>query len=307
MAHEKTLKATHEGVLNIGNSNLEVAVLENGQRIITHSAVFKALDRTPRGNARLQGIPAFMDAQNLQQFVDKDLRAVIIKVEYLDKKGKLQQGFDANILPLVSDLYLKAREAGVITTEAQLNTAKKSEILIRSLAKVAIAALIDEATGYQYDREKAELQTILKAYISEELLAWEKRFPDEFYREIFRLNNWDFTVSQIKTGARPGVIGTWTKKYIYSAMPKGILKALMDKTPRLESGGLKNKLHQSLTREQGIDHLNKQIISVVAIMGVSDTWKDFERLWNKKFGQQQLTFDEMNIILPQKEATSFIN
>ena len=56
--------------------------------------------------------PVFMDAKNLQPFVSKDLRAVINKIPYQDKEGKLLEGYDATILPLVSDLYLAAREAG---------------------------------------------------------------------------------------------------------------------------------------------------------------------------------------------------
>ena len=48
--------------------------------------------------------------------------------------------------------------------------ADQCEILLRSFAKIGIIALIDEATGYQYEREQAELQAILKAFISEEVL-----------------------------------------------------------------------------------------------------------------------------------------
>ncbi|HCE57685.1 MAG TPA: hypothetical protein DER09_07680 [Prolixibacteraceae bacterium] len=300
----KLLKATHEGVLTLGNAEIDVAVLENGQRIVKQTGVFKALNRPSRGNARVIGIPVFMDAKNLQPFIDEELRSVISKVDYADKNGKIQQGFDANILPLVSDLYLKAREAGVITSQSQLETAKKAEILVRSLAKVAITALIDEATGYQYEREKDELQKILKKYISEELLPWEKRFPDEFYREIFKLNNWDFTVSQINKGSRPSIIGKWTKKYIYSVLPPGVLESLLQLTPRKKDGRLKHKLHQHLTREEGIEHLNKQIISTVAIMGVSKDWDDFEKLWNRKYGQQMIDFD-FGVLEPQKEYSNF--
>jgi hypothetical protein len=196
-------------------------------------------------------------------------------------------------------LYLQAREAGVITRPNQLETAQKAEILVRSLAKVGITALVDEATGYQYDRERNELQKILKAYISEELLPWEKRFPDEFYQEIFRLNGWPYTVSQIKKAERPGVIGKWTKKYIYSVLPKGVLESLLKSTPRNTSGKLAHKLHQKLTRDQGIEHLNKQIISTVTLMNISDNWEQFIKLWNKKFGQQELPFEEFSIIEPK--------
>ena len=92
---------------------------------------------------------------------------------------------------------------------------------------IGITALVDEATGYQYEREKDELQKILKAYISEELLQWQKTFPEKYYQEIFRLNGWDFTLSSIKK--RPGVVGIWTNKLIYEQLPKGCLKSLKRK------------------------------------------------------------------------------
>ncbi|MGZ7301705.1 P63C domain-containing protein, partial [Streptococcus pyogenes] len=85
---------------------------------------------------------------------------MINKIEYRDLNGRIQLGFDANILPLVSDLYLKAREIGAIKSEAQMRTAQKAEMLVRSLAKVGVTALVDEATGYQYERERFELQKI---------------------------------------------------------------------------------------------------------------------------------------------------
>ena len=63
---ENKLQAKYEGILNLGNARLDVAVLENGQRIIKQAAVFKALDRPARGNSRVIGIPTFMDAKTLQ-------------------------------------------------------------------------------------------------------------------------------------------------------------------------------------------------------------------------------------------------
>ena len=300
----KLLKATHEGVIKIGDTDLKVAVLEEGTRLINNSAIFKAFGRSKRGRGktevRVPNMPAFLDANNLQPFVGMDLRVVLEKVEYSDKNEKVNEGFHASILPLLCKVYLDARAANVLKPQ-QLPLARASEILLLGLSNIGITALIDEATGYQYDREKDALQVILKAYISSELLPWEKRFPDDFYKEIFRLNKWDFTVAQIKYGSRPGIIGTWTKKYIYSVLPKGVLEALLNKTPRNEKGKLSKKLHQSLSREQGIEHLNKQIISVVTLMNVSDSWNDFERIWNKKFGQQEIAFKEYDLLAPKQQ------
>ncbi len=299
---EKKPKATHEGKLKIGDTVLDVAVLDDGRRVITQGAIFRSLGRPQRGNSRQIGIPVFMDALNLQPFISNELRGVISRIDYVGRNGTNQTAYDATMLPLVADLYLRAREAGKIVLDNQKVTAQKAEILVRSLAKVGITALVDEATGYQYDRERQELQKILKHYISQELLPWEKRFPDEFYREIFRLKGWPYTVNGIR--ARPSVIGRWTRKFIYSRLPKGVLEALLNKTPRDEKGNLKTRLHQHLTKDQGVEHLNKQIVSVVTLMNVSDGWTQFERLWNKKFGQQAMEFDEAMIIPEDTEASN---
>lgn len=37
-----------------------------------------------------------------------------------------------------------------------------------------------------------ELQLILEKYVSQELLPWAKRFPDEFYKQMFRLKGWEY-------------------------------------------------------------------------------------------------------------------
>jgi hypothetical protein len=52
---------------------------------------------------------------------------------------------------------------------------------------VGIIALVDEVTGYQYQRKKSDLAQILEAFIAKELQPWVKTFPDEYYEHLFRL------------------------------------------------------------------------------------------------------------------------
>ncbi len=88
MIKEKDIvKATHDGVLPIGDIKLDVAVLQGGQRIITQNSVFSALGRPPRGNSRVINTPVFMDANNLQPFVGQDLRGELKQIDFIDKKG----------------------------------------------------------------------------------------------------------------------------------------------------------------------------------------------------------------------------
>lgn len=284
---QKLLKSTHEGVLRIGETEIEVAVLEDGKRIITLTGVFTALGRPTRGTQRIDQVPPFMDAKNLQPFISDELKSIMNKVEYLSAENKILIGYDANILPLVADLYLHTRAADSLL-KSQLDTAFKAEILVRSLAKIGITALVDEATGYQYEREREELQIILKQYISEELLPWQQRFPHEFYRQIFRLNGWDYTVSNLKL--KPSVVGTWTNKFIYKQLPNGVLEELKRISPQESKN--KTHLHRRLTEDVGHPNLNSQIIQVVTIMKLSKDWKDFEKKFNDLFGQQSLDLND---------------
>lgn len=309
---KKILRATHEGKLNIGGVDLDVAVLEDGTRIITQAAVFKTLDRPSRGNARVIGIPVFMDAKKLQPFITDELRAVINRIEYKNIGGKYQQGYDATILPLVSELYLKARRAGAIIQPNQMVTAQKAEILTVALSKVGMIALVDEATGYQHDRENDELQKILKAYISEELLPWQKRIPDIYYQELFRLNGWDYTVSGIKK--RPSCIAKWTNTIIYEQLPQDVLKTLKERTPKSESGNRLHRFHQLLTLDVGDPNLNAQIQQVLALFKISDTmeefWQHFDKLKDRNSGQMHLPFkfdEKGHTIAPveHKELSNF--
>lgn len=73
---------------------------------------------------------------------------------------------------------LDARDAGALKTDQEQRYAQYSEFLIRAFAKIDIIALVDEATGYQEERERNELHKLLAKYLAEERLMWAKMFPD---------------------------------------------------------------------------------------------------------------------------------
>ena len=56
--------------------------------------------------------------------------------------------------------------------------AEQSRILLSAFAEVGITALIDEATGFQ--KEKDEYQKILAKYIANELQPWLKTFGEDY-------------------------------------------------------------------------------------------------------------------------------
>ena len=125
----------------------------------------------------------------------------------------------------------------------QKRAADAAELLLRGLAHVGIIALIDEATGYQEVRARQELQAIARRTYSE-FRPWTKMFPDEFFRQIYRLQGWEYKPG---TAKRTPYVGVLVDNYIYKALPPGVLEKLQTLNPRNEHGNRPHRFHQSLT------------------------------------------------------------
>lgn len=294
---KKILKAIHgsdKTPLRIGQVEIPCYVLEDGMRVLSGRGIQKALGANP--NASGTWLKKFFNESPLTPFLHPGILDILnnpIEFDRNTASGSQSKtnGYEATILIDICDSVIEASKSRAIDP----NILVSAERILRSVAKVGIIALVDEATGYQYDREKDELQKILRAYISEELLPWQKTFPDRYYIEIFRLNGWDFTVESIKK--RPGVVGIWTNKVIYNQLPKGVLKELKSQTPKTPSGNYKARFFQSLTQDIGNVHLQNQLNSVITLMQVADDWKDFLSKFNKlvdrRNGQLELKFNDL--------------
>lgn len=256
--------------MKIGDISLDVAVLDNDMRIITQTAVFNALGRPARGNARLENTPVFMDAKNLQPFISQALRDVMHKIDFTDTNGKILQGYNALILPRVARLYIDVRNANQLHP-AQIDTAKKAEILSLGLSEVGITALVDEATGYQDARDKDALAKILEAFVAKELQPWLKTFPDEYYKQIFRL--YGLKYPPVKSNYRPQFIGNLTNDIVYERLAPEVLPELKKEASKLEK---KAKLHQFLTSDVGHPKLREHLASIITLLKLSKDKDEFK-------------------------------
>lgn len=294
----KEVDAPHSGTLVIGSLEINCAVTADGTRLINQNTFLRALGRDPRPKggtgSRSSALPAVISANNLQPFVSDDLREMAEPITYRPPTGGKVQGFKAEILPEVCDVYLDARAAGVLH-HLQTPVAESAEILMRGLARVGIIALIDEATGYQETRARRELQKILEAYIVSELRPWTKMFPDEFFEQIYRLQEWDYKPG---TAKRTPYVGKLINHYIYEQLPPGVLDELRDKNPRNESGHRARRHHQFLTAQTGSPHLDRQIATVTTLMRISSSKQEFEDLFERAFPPAQA---RLPLVIPISE------
>lgn len=281
------IKATHQGVLKIGDTEIPCFNLEDGKRVISGRGMTKAIGMKGRG----QGVRRIVTHSALKPFINNTLDfAIRNPIHFIgagSRKQKPNAGYEATILHDLCQSVLDARNANALKTEQEKRYAQYCEVLIRSFAKVGIIALVDEATGYQYDRDRKDLETILETYIAKELLPWAKRFPDEFYCQLFRLRGWQYSPLSVK---KPKYVGKLTNQLIYKKLPKGVLKELRKKNPAIKPGYRRHRHHQFLTENIGNPHLERHIASVTTLMRASSNWRNFERLFQRAFpsGPQQI-------------------
>ena len=283
----------YEGELKLGGVSVPCYVLEDGTRVLSGRKMQEIL-RIVDGNTSGTKLPQFLANSAIKPFIFNEKDAAHFE-PIICYKGKQQiNGYEATALPDICEAILKARRSGVKLTERQMIVATQCEILLSAFAKVGIIALVDEATGYQYDRERFELHKILAAYISDEILKWQLTFTDDFYKEVYRLWGLPFIPKYIKN--KPSFIGKLTTKYIYEQLPKGVVDKIKEKTGKTEKGNWKYKWHQSLTPEIGREHLKKQIIEVTTLMSISQTKEEFDDLFQRKYHsspiQLQFEFEE---------------
>lgn len=285
-------KATHTGELRIGEQTILCHVLEDGSRVISGNAIQRAL-----------GFPKNASGMTLKNFIDSKLLTFLP----LETKEKLENplrfirigsggsvpethGYDSSVFIDICDAVIDANQNELLTP-AQKKQAIAAEMIIRSVAKVGLVALIDEATGYQEVRDKKALQALLDKYLAKELAAWAKRFPNDFYQEMFRLKGWN-NLNPL-SGARPGVVGKYTIDLVYERLAPGLVKELEQINPKNSAGNRSARHHQWLTPDVGHPALSQHLHSTIGFMKACSNWDQF--------------IDMMDRVYPRKGHTIPLN
>jgi hypothetical protein len=216
-------------------------------------------------------VPPMLQGAAFGPFLTPEILEASQPIVFRTPNRKQANGYRAELLPQVCELYLKARDADTLAPN-QKPIAVQADVLMRAFATVGIVALVDEATGYQEFRARDALAKILEAFIAKELQAYVQTFPSEFYSELFRLRGLDYPSESVK---RPQYFGHLTNDIVYKRLAPGVLDELKRLTPRDDKGRLKSKYFQRLTSNLGYPKLREHLGSVVTLMKLSRDWGDF--------------------------------
>jgi hypothetical protein len=274
-------QAQSEGLLRIGDVELEVYVLDDRRRVISKRAMARALNlKSEGGNAFLRS----MTRKGIRNSLGEALIAKIEKpVAFVGQRGESCDGYEAEVLIEVCDALIEARN-GDLLAASQMFLAMQAEIIIRSAAKVGIVALVDEATGF-VDKHRDEYRKLFERFIRSEFSQWEKEFPDKFFDMIYRL--YGLKRQKPDSTKHPQFFGHFIRRFVYYPLANSngaILEQLEAKNPIVyDSGGRRHKFFQYLTKEVGMNAFRQHLWQVVGIGEAAPDKIRFERGFYRAF------------------------
>lgn len=216
-------------------------------------------------------ITNFVSTKSIKPFASNGLLEMIKEPIKFRAPAGMAYGYDATILPELCEAVLKARNSDKGLNYQQQHIAQQAEMLLMAFAKVGIIALVDEATGFQYDRPRRDLEDQLKKFLSESLRQWVRTFPSDYFKHLCRLRSVDLRADM----KLPQYFGTLTNNLVYRRIAPGLLKKLKER--RLERGSPSNKLTQWLSEDVGTRAILVHLGTVVGLMKINSDYKAFHR------------------------------
>jgi hypothetical protein len=272
--------ATYPGILQLGDSEIPVYVLNDGRRVVSRSGATGVLT-AGKGGGNLE---SYIGVQALKKYIPESVIEGMIDFNLPGVVNKTVKGIEAEAFIEICRGYVRALAGEIagekLTSASQIEIAVRCSMFLASCAKLGLVALIDEATGYQYDRADDALRIKLRAYLEEEMRKWERTFPNELWIEFGRLTRWGGTVNQ-----RPLYWGKLVMELVYDYLDKDVADWLRKNAPKPRHG---QNYHQWLTAQYGLKKLVEHIWMLIGMASACSTMRELRERMAEKFGRQSL-------------------
>lgn len=268
--------ARYAGPLNIGEE-IACYVLSDGRRVISRTSVTSALTGI-RGQGDLE---SYVKVENLTLYMKAmgvDLDDELVEFSLSNVTHKRVFGVTAEVFLSICRAYQAALNDDAQLTTRQREIAVKASAFLAACATVGLIALIDEATGYQYERAEDALAVKLRAFLDKEMRPWEKTFPDDLWVEFGRLTGWKGSVQH-----RPKYWGHLVNELIYQYLDTDVADWLKTHAPKPKHG---QNYHQWLSGQYGLKKLMEHIWMVIGVASTCDSMHDLRYRMAMRYGKQ---------------------
>jgi hypothetical protein len=264
------------GVLTVGSSEIACYVLDDARRVITRTAATGVLTGGTGGG----NLEQYLIVESLRGFVPPGFKDQMIEffIPGVSAPNTTTRGISAEAFIEICQAYVSAFESNALTTERQKEIAIKAAMFLAACAKVGFIAMIDEATGYQYERASDALQIKLKLFLAEEMRKWDKTFPDQLWEQFGRLTNWTGGIH-----SRPKYWGNLVMELIYEYLDADVAQWLRENAPKPLKG---QNYHQWMSEQYGLKRLIEHIWKVIGIASTCADIKELKRKMDELYGKR---------------------
>jgi len=262
------------GLLAIGDIDLPVYVLDDGRRVISRTGATTVLTEGKGGG----NLESYLGVGALKSYLPEDFPGQMIEFSIPEVVNKSVAGMSAETFLEICRAYVSAlNDPNTKLTDRQRHIAIKAGMFLAAVAKTGLIALIDEVTGYQYERAEDALQVKLRAFLAEEMRKWEKTFPNELWIEFGRLTGWKGAVTQ-----RPKYWGKIVMEVIYEYLDPDVAKWLKEHAPKPQHG---QNYHQWLSAQYGLKKLIEHMWMVIGIAKTCRTMPELKEKMAQMYGK----------------------
>ncbi len=246
---------------------VDVYVLDGEVRVISSRAMERVLGgASDHGNfgrflARIAGVSSASSVRPIFEFTPP-------------WGGRSVHGVEVTVLADAAAAITDMKIAGTLHASRE-HLVRRARQIERALSKVALVALVDEATGYQSTRAPDALAQKLVAYLLPGPADWQRVFPVDFFRLMARL----YRVQLENDTERPVFFSAFIARYVYDAIDPEVARELRERNPSPQHG---RNHHQLLTpRAKGllVSHLGR----VASVMRQSASPAEFRRRFDTEF------------------------
>ncbi|MBV8105091.1 MAG: hypothetical protein JO223_10800 [Hyphomicrobiales bacterium] len=281
-------KATHKGNFKEEfGIDVDCYVLDDEQKtaVISQRGMGVALGLGSSGSR----VPSLVNRAKIAPYVGRELRdklenPIVFQGTALGGNApnipgpQITHGYDVTILIDLCKAVIAAEADGKLLPR-QAHIAKSAHIILNGSAKAGIKQLVYALSGYDASRE--EIIAAFKLYVQSEARDYEREFPDQLYKEWYRL--YELVPPERN---RPWKFKHLTVGHVWYPLARSQGRILeLTRAQRAKAEERYRKLHQFLSGI-GIKALRMHLGQLLGIAQVSQTKDEYERHVKRIFGEQ---------------------